>query len=218
MSPIWFTPTIQHQEEWQIQPVYPDVSLCCRHRDVQLLGHTVWRIGVSQRPRPHLQDLYLLPRWAGCLYYCKTYLYFINLTQNMLFKSPPFRLIPSYCIFKFFTSNNLYPRPPFPSNQTRMISSSPPPSTLRLSTCVRTGLLLSHVVWPVRWPRCPCTERSPQKRWKWTGHWSPTTQPRASSSRSPVQSTRECFTVRLWPKPSHRSPQSTSCFTWRVGT
>lgn len=32
----------------------------------------------------------------------------------MLFKSPPFRLIPSYCIFKFFTSNHLYPRPPLP--------------------------------------------------------------------------------------------------------
>lgn len=54
----------QHQAQRQVQPAGPDLALCCRHGLLQLLGHSVWRDGVPEGPRPHVLILRLFHRWA----------------------------------------------------------------------------------------------------------------------------------------------------------
>lgn len=106
---------------------------------------------------------------------------------------------------------------PLPLKQTETTSSSPPPSTLRSCTCARTSLLWCPAVWPTHRPRCPCTEKSLQRRSCPIRRWWPMTPPRGSSCRTPPQIFRGSSTVRLWPKALLRSPRSTSCSMWRVG-
>lgn len=103
------------------------------------------------------------------------------------------------------------------SKQTKTTSSSPPPSTLRSHTCARTSLLWCHAVWPTHRPRCPCTEKSLQRRSQPTRRWWPMTPLKDLSCRNPAQSFRGSSTVRLWPETLLRSPRSTSCSMWRVG-
>lgn len=94
--------------------------------------------------------------------------------------------------------------------------SSPPPSTLRSSTCGQISLLWSPVAWPTPRPRCPCTGKSPQRRSQPIKRWWPMTPPRDLCCRIQAKSIRGSSTARPRPGEPLRSPPNISCSTWKV--
>lgn len=100
--------------------------------------------------------------------------------------------------------------------QTKMSYSYRHRFTSRLSTCCLTSPSSFPAVWPARAPRCPCTERCPQRSLQRMALQSPTTRRKASSCRTPAQSTRAHSTAKPPPEPHLRSQLSTCCFMSKV--